>query len=161
MLHAMTDHFITHGHDVTILARDPDKLNALVKNYPEHKNSHVIAQDYTETDDFIASLRHAGPFDIVICWMHSLARDSLSALLELLEAQSHRAQFYHIKGLSYKGLAKDALLKDKNNLDYAEIILGFKIEKGTQRWLTHTEIAQGVVDAVESGSAKSVIGLET
>ncbi|NWG46914.1 MAG: hypothetical protein HXY25_10275 [Alphaproteobacteria bacterium] len=41
---------------------------------------------------------------------------------------------------------------------YTQVILGFHLEGETARWLTHAEIAGGVLDALAGPTARHVIG---
>lgn len=61
-----------------------------------------------------------------------------------------------------RGDAVALVARDKKKLDaldYREIILGFKIERGRSRWLTNAEISTGAIDAVMAGRKKTVIGV--
>ena len=44
------------------------------------------------------------------------------------------------------------------NIQYRQVILGFVIEGGRSRWLTHAEISGGVLDAVRNDRLFSIVG---
>jgi hypothetical protein len=45
-----------------------------------------------------------------------------------------------------------------SDLVYHEVILGFIVDRGTSRWLTHDEISAGVLAAIDRGAPRSIVG---
>jgi 1-aminocyclopropane-1-carboxylate deaminase/D-cysteine desulfhydrase-like pyridoxal-dependent ACC family enzyme len=164
MLQPAIAHCVEQDYDVTLVARDRKNLTTIAAAYPEHK-IHIIAQDYHANAPFIAALQEAikeqGAFDQVICWMHSSGKESLIALLQLLAQHNQQTIFYHVKGsASYNPENVQQLDKNLTDaLDYREVILGFKIERGFSRWLTNAEISAGTIDAFATGRKRTVIGV--
>lgn len=159
MLREATDYFISNNFSVTLIARDIEKLNYFKNNYPEKNSIDLISQDYCDTPKFIKAVKENitehGAFDIVICWIHSKAENSLLQLINTLEKYNNTTPFYHIKGSSSVG-TKSALYTNK--LDYREIFLGFKIDNNNSRWLTHAEISNGIIKAFVSNKKKYIVG---
>ena len=122
--------------------------------------------DYTNSDLFIEKIKQKikenGAFDVAISWIHSSANISLFRLIKTLSDIRKDAIFYHLKGSSYyraQMLNSSGIDNDKYELNYREIYLGFKLENNISRWLTHDEISSGVIEAVESESKLTVVGV--
>ena len=163
MLQDAANYFIEHDFDVTIVARDKRKLNAFTKVYL-NKSIHLISQDYTDTEAFIAAIQNDikqhGSYDCVISWIHSPALESTRQLIQISAKANPHTVFYHIKGsASYNPATRHPIDPSFKVLDYREIILGFKRESHTSRWLTNEEIAQGIIDAFKTNAQKYVIGV--
>ena len=43
-------------------------------------------------------------------------------------------------------------------LHYRRVILGFVVEGGKSRWLTHEEISGGVIEAVQKDAERYIVG---
>ena len=159
MLREASDHFLSNNFQVTLVGRDQEKLSYFTKKYPE-KNIEVIVQDYRDTNAFIGSIKTIigknGAYEIIVCWIHSDAANSLLQLIDLISNSNPGAVFYHIKGISSQDLPTGIDLNSK--LDYREIYLGFKRTNDTSRWLTHHEISSGIIEAVVSDKNKFVVG---
>lgn len=163
MLREATEYYIAKNHHVTVHGRDERRLNYFTETYPDKPIS-LVAQDYHEKDKFIAAIRddraRHGEYDIVISWIHGSGEDALLSLIDMLAVQNPQTLFYHVKGsASYNPAVKPSPVAAQSPLAYREIILGFKIEKGAARWLHNSEISAGVVEAVDQGLERHVIGV--
>ena len=57
-----------------------------------------------------------------------------------------------------RGRAAAEWLADYPNIQYRQVILGFVVEPGGSRWLTHQEISTGVMAAVRRDAPYYVVG---
>ena len=165
MLRLVTEYFISNNFHVSVVARDIEKLKYFTNKYPFIKTIDLISHDYSDADNFIKTIENKidehGSFDIIIGWIHSHAVHSLTRLINVLEKYNNQTILYHIKGSEYYDPTKRGYFQKINinhKLDYREIFLGFKIENNCSRWLTDTEISNGVINAVESGIKKAIVG---
>ncbi len=77
--------------------------------------------------------------------------------------QNIKCKFFHVLGsanIQPDGRNKkfeDSILKYENII-YRKIILGFVIEDNTSRWLTNTEISNGVIDGFVKDKETFTIG---
>lgn len=156
MLQKAVRHILLHGYHVTFVARDPRKIESVRKDHLGRTD--FVALDYHDTNALIKAVAENGPYNGVICWMHSTANASLKALLQYCSEICSGIPFYQIKG---SGHIKDERLKtsqDMSGVSYRDILLGFKIEHGASRWLTNDEIAEGVIHAFDTGDRRTIIG---
>ncbi len=162
MLREVTEYFILNNFSVSVIGRDIQKLNYFTDKFPGKKTIDLISQDYCDTESFIkavdTNIKLHGIFDIVISWLHSNANNSLLQLIDVLAKYNSKTIFYHIKGSASSSLAQTKSNLFNNKLDYREISLGFKIENNSSRWLTNTEISNGIIDAYMSKKTKYVVG---
>lgn len=160
MLRGATEHFILNNFSVSIIGRDVQKLNYFTGKFPNKKTIDLISQDYRDTENFIKvvekNIKLHGNFDIIISWIHSNANNSILQLIDTLATYNNKTIFYHIKGSASSTTKKRGLFNNK--LDYREILLGFKIDNNSSRWLTDVEISNGIIDAVATNKLKCIIG---
>lgn len=164
MLREATEYFILNNFRVSIIGRDVKKLNYFTDKFPDKKTINLISQDYRDTKNFIKvikkNIKLHGSFDIIISWIHSNANNSLLQLIDTLVKYNKTTIFYHIKGSASSTTSNTTTKCDLFNtrLDYREIFLGFKIDNNSSRWLTNTEISNGIIDAVNSNILKCIVG---
>jgi len=161
MLKAATEYFIEEALQITLLARNEVRLQYFKTKFP-NAAIELIVQNYNDTEVFIDALKVSFDNNIpnkIICWMHSSGDASLLKLLDLLNSLEHPVEFYHILGSAG---AKLPLNKWKFNkmeqVKYHQIILGFVLEKGNSRWLTHSEISNGVIEATKLQQDIYIVG---
>ena len=147
---------------VTLVARRPERLDDL-----SAEAVHRFAVDYHETDELLDRLEAAvveyGEFTRALTWVHASAEASLRRVADRLDAQSNRPELVDVQG-SAAGRpdraesSRHRYLEGLDGIDYRRVILGFVRQEGRSRWLTDTEISDGVIEAVESGARRHVVG---
>lgn len=168
MLKEASEYFIQREKQVSLVSRNLQKLETFKNQHPDKKVC-TLALDYTNTENFIHQLKthfeHIAICQKVICWMHNSGHNTLKALFNLLnnyptsKTPKTPIQFYHILGSASRNPTNNQLqIKQFTNIRYRTIVLGFKLQGNYSRWLTHKEISDGVISAVESSSEKSIIG---
>jgi NAD(P)-dependent dehydrogenase (short-subunit alcohol dehydrogenase family) len=129
---------------------------------PSRRYSPVAAQ----TDDYTGTLRWVeanwsepkllaaraepalgGKADLLVAWVHGPARPSvLRAVGPLLAAGAPVVEVHGSASANpLLGGCPDPVLEDHPT---QQVVLGFVMQAGRTRWLTHAEIAEGVLDAV-------------
>ncbi|MBB5180964.1 NAD(P)-dependent dehydrogenase (short-subunit alcohol dehydrogenase family) [Planomicrobium koreense] len=148
-----------NGYHVSVIGRNPGKIQQLLEQNPTQLTPVLV--NYTNTEELAEKIRcnqqKNGPIELVVAWVHSTGPQVIPCVLEMLPA-IQPVEFFHVNGSSsnLKDIkARTALTK---HVFYHQIQLGFKIENGISRWLTHEEISQGAIEAVLSGKSESVIG---
>jgi hypothetical protein len=150
---------------VSVIARNPARLRMLADQAAPGRIVPVIVdyRDVGALDDALAKIldSHGRP-DRAFCWVHDdIAPDAL-----LQVAGYVRGPFWHILGSAAGNPAKPQILSGWRErfrcrwpqLDYRQIVLGFVLEPGKSRWLTDTEISDGVYSAAQSGDALRIVG---
>ncbi|CAM3831459.1 short-chain dehydrogenase [Bacillus paramycoides] len=148
------------GFHVSIIGRDNAKLENVKQACSEREKITSLSLDYHNEEDVKKSIKesieHNGPITLVIAWIHSTAERALPIICEEIELSSKEYSVFHILGSS---ASRAKLQKIGGALcSYYRIILGFILEDTYARWLTHEEIADGVIKGIEGKYAEWVVG---
>jgi len=167
MLKDVSLYFAYHGMKVSVIARDQKKFEELI--FAKNKSGFInpIRVDYTDYDQLQKKLQNAiniyGPIETAICWIHSTAPEAPYIIAEILNEFNIPFRYFHILGSSYADPAVinedfEQTLHRFKNITYKKIILGFVIEDNHARWLTNTEIANSVIDAIKKDENLFIAG---
>lgn len=141
MLAGLTRALAARGHAVSSLARRRRGLGDDV---------HELEVDYRESGRLAEALECArqerGPVELAVCWLHTDAPDAPRVVADALAPGARLVQVF---GTRVWPLADVPL-----HVAYRQVLLGVK----DGRWLTHEEIATGVLEAVEADRPLAVVG---
>ena len=146
------------GQEVTVVGRDPGKLDRLARRDPR---IHSLSVDYENVPVFTAALRDAvaerGPITLAVCWIRSWAPQSL---LAAADAVAPGGRLFHVLGSQRTDDTEPAIeaLRRREDLRYRQVQLGEVVSAKARRWLTNEEIADGVAAAVEADLPFFVVG---
>lgn len=167
MLRDVTLTLANEGHTVSVVARNRQRLQFLAetaRQLPGQINS--LSLDYRYSAELHAAVGDAiaqnGPIRLAVCWIHSTAPDALRIIAELVADSPAQCRLFHIRGSAAANPANDASRLPEwldlfPNIQYRQVILGFVVEGGTSRWLTHREISDGVLAAVRQDAPFFVV----
>jgi len=125
--------------------------------------------DYHDPAAFRAALdaacREAGPMTLGVAWFHTLKIAAPRLLAERIGTPEQPGRLFQVLG---SGVA-DPSRPDRLEMAAAvaanlpacrlrQVVLGFQVEPGGSRWLTHDEISGGVLNAIAEDLEFSVIG---
>jgi NAD(P)-dependent dehydrogenase (short-subunit alcohol dehydrogenase family) len=155
------------GARVTVIARNPGRLDALVESAVGLPGPIVpLSCDYrdpaalTSTIDWV--IRDLGRPDPTIAWMRSESDESLHAAARALAGGSSPARFVHVLPSAGRSPVLRRRLRDQFALypllRYRQVVLGFTTDEGVSRWLTDTEISEGVLRSLECRDDEWVVG---
>jgi hypothetical protein len=128
----------------------------------------LLSLDWHDAVDFIASLkRHvevAGAPSLAVAWLHEPALGP--AVANAISLPGVRCAFFQVFGSDAADPARGPntlreALEPRGDLDYHEVILGFRRMEGGSRWLTHAEISAGVLEAVRLREPSHTVGVVT
>ena len=165
MLSHLCVEFAEQGHLVTVMARNEKRLEELRLSSIGLKGSiWPAAVDYRNTCLLTKALALAvverGPINLLISWIRSDASGSHLAVLTFLAGMQSQTRYVEIRGSVSKsrvvGKREQELLRDDTL--YSIVILGCKRGAQGTRWLTHTEICDGVREAIELGCRNCHVG---
>lgn len=152
MLAGCVRSLIMDGHRIACLARNPSRLKALKESIPDGDRSSLSTHlcDYRNLDQLAQTL-DALSFEpeAAICWVHSPA----DPVLRVIRDRVPDMDMLRVLGSSTRRP------DDHSNSAGRFVTLGFVIEHGRSRWLTHEEISAGVYEAFVSGTAESIVGV--
>jgi hypothetical protein len=153
------------GRKVCVIARNRDRLQSLVEKVPPG-DILPVAVDYRDAGaleralDRLIGDGHGQPTQ-AIAWIHDeVAPDAPLQIADRVEI------FWHVLGSAVADPSEPDLLADwrgrigrhRPALDYRQIVLGFVVEAQRSRWLTDTEICNGVYDAIRNGQSANIVG---
>jgi hypothetical protein len=158
MLAGVTQHLAAQGSVVSLLARHPERVSG--------PGIRPVAVDYNDLPQLRASLQAAiaaaGPVSLAVLWLSNANPGVLEAITTAVASPGVPFRLIVVRGsrAADPGRAPTpALAAVPPHCRYAEVILGWVIEAWGSRWLTHAEIAAGVIDAIETERAESVVGV--
>jgi NAD(P)-dependent dehydrogenase (short-subunit alcohol dehydrogenase family) len=151
-----------HGR-VTVIGRNRDKLNRLAAR---DARIHPVSADYYREDAFRVALRASldehGPWSLVVAWIHSQEERVLAMVSEERKRVADSPwSLFHVLGSSSNLDEIERDMIDLDGCDYHQVQLGFVIEGGRSRWLTHAEISGGVIHAIRTGAKRHLVGTLT
>lgn len=146
MLAGVVDRLVAEGHRVLLPSRHPGEGRPGVVPF---------AADWSDP----AALRDAitahviGDLDRVVVWCHRPYRpDVIAVLAPLLE--SSRSPVVEVWGST----ALTDLWDHRPDSTAIHVMLGHRqLDDGTSRWLTHEEISDGVIEALQRPSGSTVV----
>lgn len=153
---------LENGYHVSVIGRNPEKMRPLLDQNPAQLTPVLV--DYTNTKELVEQLHHVqqqnGPIQLVVAWIHSSGTRVVPCLTESLP-RFQSWDLFHVNGSSSSLVDIKAKTAVPPNVAYHQIQLGFKIEGGLSRWLTHEEISEGVIKAIQENKSKHIIGTIT
>lgn len=152
------------GWRVTVLARRASDAFA--------GEAHIAGYDcdYHDEAAFSAALAQAirahGPITLAIAWFHTLKICAPRRLAEAVGAADAPGRYVQVLGSAVADPARPDRLATAAGVAEGlagcalrQVVLGFQIEDGRSRWLTNTEISQGVLAAIAADAPLRVIGV--
>lgn len=167
MLKDVSLYFALHGKNVSVIARNENKMNQLILSKDKHGFINPILTDYKNSIMLKQKISNAidsfGEIETAVCWIHSTAPHAPFVTAEILNNQKNKSKYFHILGSEYASPGKkNAGIEKKffkySNLNYKKIILGFVNENSGSRWLSNTEISNGVIDAINKEADSFIVG---
>lgn len=158
MLAGVTRWLAASGYVTTVVARNEARLRAFEQSHPLIRG---MAVNYYESEKLISTIRQSirdrGAFELAVCWVHTF--EPLQVICDAIaDAQQTPWDLYRIRGSGDDDREPDTVDLPPWGR-YHEVVLGFVIENGRSRWLTHREISDGIIAAIASGQTKAVVGL--
>jgi len=148
------------GFHVSIIGRDEVKLENVKRASSAPKSITCLSLDYHDDDDVKVAIKDTieknGPITVVVAWIHASAGHALSLICNELELSSKTYSLFHILGSKASRMNVQKI--GSTQCSFHRIILGFILEGTHARWLTHDEIAEGVIKGIESKCTEWIVG---
>jgi len=119
-----------------------------------------IDADYARPSRFLGLIRPEALFDMALTWIRPQAEELRNALARMMAKDALLVEVMG-SGASRPGGFADKRAKAMRlfpHIRYAQVILGFVIEDGKSRWLTHEEISAAAIKAIRSGAPRTIAG---
>lgn len=160
MLKGIVLWLIKEGFHVTLAARDQKKMLDLAEESEKPNAYTFLPLDYSNTQDLEKNIVYAieknGPVTLAAVWVHSTAPEAVECVSSVFSNQQEEGAFFHVKSHTAVFSTRPQALKE--HFSYHQIILGFIEEENRRRWLSHREIADGVIEAVKAEKQETIIG---
>ena len=143
------------GFAVSIIGRTTSKFQSLISESPPNSIFPIVA-DYNKEDVFDVvrtAMSRRGPFELIVSWSPNYkAVARICALNQGIE----KFCLFQVKGS--RRYFEDEPIHLPANCHGRKVFLGFILENGQSRWLTHDEISNGVIYQIETNQTNGIIG---
>ncbi|MDA0271075.1 MAG: hypothetical protein DWG83_01480 [Chloroflexi bacterium] len=151
---------------LTLVARTEASLRALDGTLEGTECvRHLLSLDWSDAAVFLGALgEHVDQVvrpDLVVAWLHE---DNLGpAIAGAIASTPAGCDFVQVRGSRAAAPTADAtaLARDRRippDVRYRQVILGFVVVDDRSRWLTHTEISEGVLRAIDDTRSLTIVG---
>lgn len=159
MLAEVTKWYADNNYVVSVIARNEEKMNRMKGACSNPENIKAIHLDYRDSSKLYELLKRNiseyGPLLEMVVWLHS---DGLNALPLIFGLLDEKSKVWQVIGSKANAESLRKQYQPSKDIAYHFIQLGFIRENNSQRWLTNTEIANGVIQSIVSGHAYNLIG---
>ncbi|MGP7815724.1 short-chain dehydrogenase [Niallia sp. 01092] len=154
---------MNNGYHVSVIGRNPEKMKRLIERAENDCLITPILVDYQNENELNEKMEFIinknGEIDLLIAWIHSYAKNALEIILKHNSINHNQWTLLHILGSSSDLLNIKRNIKVPANCFYRIVQLGFIIENNYSRWLTHEEISNGVIKAIDNANTINIIGV--
>lgn len=173
MLRRVCTRLASGGLHVTVIARDRARLDALALEASAMPGRvGPLSCDYRTPEDLTAAIdgaiRELGRPDPTIAWLRDEAGESLHAAARAVDTAPMPdgsrgvSRFVHVLPSTARSPVVRKRFRDEFAaypwLRYRQVVLGFILDDGVSRWLTDTEISDGVLRSIESRNDEFIVG---
>lgn len=155
MLAGLSRSLLAQFGAVSVMGRSEHRIRAVAPAIAP------VLCDYKDEAAFAETLARLDPPDLAVAWIHGRLPGVRRALAERV---APGGRFIQVLGSAHgdpshpERLAEMAAAAAGLPIAYQAVVLGFVVEDGRSRWLTHDEISGGVFAALRSGAPLSVVG---
>lgn len=119
-----------------------------------------VDADYAQAARFLTLLRHHAPFDLALTWIRPEAEEMRNAIARMMRKDGLLVEVMGSASARAGGFAdrRAKAMRAFPHIRYAQVVLGFVIEGGKSRWLTHGEISAAAIKALETAAPRIAVG---
>ncbi|MFG6116212.1 short-chain dehydrogenase [Halobacillus sp. MO56] len=152
-----------NGYHASVLARNRRKTDKLLEQSRHREHLTPILVDYHNLETLKQRLRENfeqyGTPSIVVAWIHSDAEKTRDIIIQEVSKTFLPFDLYIILGSSTNREVFRQNIAVPEHCTLHIIQLGFVIENNDSRWLTHNEIAGGVIEAIKHEKVEHIVGV--
>jgi hypothetical protein len=164
MLSAAAAHAVARSKKAVLVSRHADAFS--FNNDVLDVKLKPINVSYDDENAFLDALLYHAPFDLALTWMHppaEILRAALDGMIapggRLVEVMGSRSILLGPNGEASIAERRAQALALQTEIAYAQVILGFVVENGGSRWLTHEEISAAAIAQMERPVPRLVAGV--
>lgn len=124
-----------------------------------------LSLSYDEPAPCLDAIARYAPYDLVLSWIRppaEILRAAIDGMVapqgRLIEVLGSRSIVQGADGQASIAERRAQALGLQPDITYAQLILGFKIEAGASRWLTHEEISAAAIAQMEAPQPRLIAG---
>ncbi len=164
MLRRVSMKLAARGHATSVIARTKTDLADMAAANPMIK---PVPVDYGDGPALEAALRTTiaahGPLALVVAWIHDSAPEAPLAIARIAAEGVEWLRYVHVLSSTVDDPSappsdRRQAFEAVDGVRYEEIVLGFVVGGETSRWLTDTEISEGVLRAIDRPKPRTVVG---
>lgn len=155
---------VRQKYHVSVVARNQSRMKKLMEKAENPSSITPVFVDYCNGPKLQREIKRIihenGEINLVVAWIHSIGKAALPIIAEeVSKSKSDKWRLFHVAGSSTD------LKKAVEGIDipegclYRQIQLGFVIENGYSRWLTHKEISSGIIKCIQYDSPRHIVGM--
>ncbi|WP_047980581.1 Rossmann-fold NAD(P)-binding domain-containing protein [Ornithinibacillus contaminans] len=161
MLEGVCHWLVNEGYEVLVIHRDLAKFKTMQLRSTNPEQLHSISVDYHEDEQLQSKVRAAlQPYgsspDLIVSWIHNSAPKALPIILQEVQSLEKPWKLIHVQSSSSFFVKENTTVPA--TCEYRRVYLGFVMEEHGSRWLTHEEIANGVIKVIKRDLKETVIG---
>lgn len=163
MLSDVTLWLTNSGFHVSVMGRNPDRMDQLINQASDPSSITPVFADYRNQEELRKKVQRIveknGAIQLLVAWIHSYAKNALPIIAEEVSRNNEEHwKLYHVLGSStdLKKVIQNVSIPP--GCFYRQIQLGFVIEHGRSRWLTHKEISEGVIECIQKDPPLHIVG---
>jgi len=151
------------GYLVYVVGRSTEKMNNLFKKSNNNKNLIPVFLDYSNEQSLNKKIdeiiQENKTIHLIVAWIHSYAEHAVQSIIKQIPSTSESSRFVHVLG-SRSNLDKiKTELTIPNHCFYSQVKLGYMKQGDGKRWLTHEEICNGIIKAINNKKNVHVVGM--
>lgn len=162
MLSGVSLWLLEQGYHVSIIARNSDRMKDLTDQTDLNNRITPLLVDYSNDNELQEKVNETiernGAIDLVVAWIHSTAPNAMKIIAKEVSISNRAWKLFHVLGSSSDLNRIKQEVTVPTGCSYHQVQLGFVIEGGSSRWLTHNEISDGVIEAIEKRNKILTIG---
>ncbi|MBS4209461.1 short-chain dehydrogenase [Bacillus sp. FJAT-50079] len=162
MLANVSHWLVANGYHVSVIGRNQVRMEKFLERIDSKEVTPIIVDYINEKElreRLQQSIRLNHPINLVVAWIHTIAPDALKAICHEVSLYHYEWSLFHVLGSSSN--IED--IKQKTAVppfcQYHQIQLGFINEGNQSRWLTHQEISNGVIEAIQQKKSVHTVGV--
>ncbi|MFS0673243.1 short-chain dehydrogenase [Ornithinibacillus sp. 179-J 7C1 HS] len=155
-------HFLAiEGYDVYVVHRDKTRFQAMQSRSTHPDKLFSIRVDYHDEKTLQKKIQETIQIkgccpDIIVSWIHNSAPNALPTILKEVSVRKKPWKLIHVQGSSSFFVKENTTVPEV--CEYRRVYLGFVLENENARWLTHEEIANGIIKVIHGDYKETVIG---
>src|SRR5690625_5239544 len=129
---------LDNAYHVSIIARNANRMNRLIDKTSFQSRVTSAVADYKTSDelneDVDATIIRKGNIDLVVAWIHSIAKDAFGIVTEAVSNNSREWELYHVLGSSSDIDLMKRKIPVPDDCLFHHVQLGFVMEDAHSRW---------------------------